>query len=126
MISAEQLQPLILPTPISGWPPALGWWLLALLVIILFSAWRYVKRSRTATKQVVSSDPLRDSALQQLHALTKPYGDAQAGPWLQQINQLLKRICATRYPESASHTLSGREWLAFLDSRCPAAGFRVG
>lgn len=122
MISAEQLQPLILPTPISWWPPALGWWLLALFFIILFSAWHYVKRIRVATNQVVSSDPLRDSALQQLRALTKPYDGAQAGLWLQQINQLLKRICATRYPDSASHTLSGREWLAFLDSRCPAAG----
>lgn len=122
MISPEQLQPLILPTPIGWWPPALGWWLLAVLLIVLLSTWRYVSRTRAAASHVVNSDPLRDSALQQLQALAKPYGGAQAGPWLQQINQLLKRICATRYPESASHTLSGREWLAFLDSRCPAAG----
>lgn len=122
MISAEQLQPITLPAPISWWPPALGWWLLALLLITLFSLWLYVTRSRASTNQVISSDPLRDSALQQLHALVKPYDGVQAGPWLQQINQLLKRICATRYPDSASHTLSGREWLAFLDSRCPAAG----
>lgn len=122
MINAEQLQPLILPSSISWWPPAIGWWLLAVLLIVLLSAGLYLSRRRKATEQIVSSDPLRDSALQQLHVLTKPYDGVQAGPWLQQINQLLKRICATRYPDSASHTLSGREWLAFLDSRCPAAG----
>ena len=82
----------------------------------------YLRRATTQPEPASKHDPLRDSALQQLHALHKPQGGEQAGPWLQQLNQLLKRICATRYPEYASHTLSGREWLAFLDSRCPAAG----
>lgn len=122
MISLEQLQPIILPTPISWWPPAVGWWLLALLLVILLGCGRYLIVTRTRRPTSLSIDPVRESALQQLHALPKPYTGEQAGPWLQQLNQLLKRICATRYPEYASHTLSGREWLAFLDSRCPAAG----
>ena len=45
-----------------------------------------------------------------------------AGPWLQQLNALLKRLCRERYPDSGSHVLSSRAWLAFLDNRCPAAG----
>lgn len=122
MISIEQLQPIILPPPISAWPPAIGWWLLALLLIILLAGWRYLSSVNPQSQPPLNRDPLRDSALQQLHALPKPHGGEQVGPWLQQLNQLLKRICATRYPEYASHTLSGREWLAFLDSRCPAAG----
>ncbi|WP_205340746.1 DUF4381 domain-containing protein [Denitrificimonas caeni] len=122
MISIEQLQPIILPPPISGWPPAIGWWLLALLVIIVLAGWRYLSSVKTQPQRPLNHDPLRDSALQQLQTLPKPHGGEQVGPWLQQLNQLLKRICATRYPEHASHTLSGREWLAFLDSRCPAAG----
>ncbi|HHA3880021.1 TPA: DUF4381 domain-containing protein, partial [Pseudomonas aeruginosa] len=55
-------------------------------------------------------------------ALAKPYGRASAGPWLQAINGLLKRVCRARWPDSGSHALSGRAWLAFLDNRCPAAG----
>ncbi|MDL2424676.1 DUF4381 domain-containing protein, partial [Pseudomonas sp. BAgro211] len=35
---------------------------------------------------------------------------------------LLKRLSRARWPDSHSHTLSGRAWLAFLDTRCPAAG----
>ena len=54
--------------------------------------------------------------------MRKPYDGAPAGPWLQQLNALLKRLCRERYPDSASHTLSSRAWLAFLDNRCPAAG----
>ncbi|EQL39800.1 hypothetical protein M770_20005 [Pseudomonas aeruginosa VRFPA03] len=55
-------------------------------------------------------------------ASCKPYGRASAGPWLQAINGLLKRVCRARWPDSGSHALSGRAWLAFLDNRCPAAG----
>lgn len=122
MISIEQLQPIIFPAPISWWPPAIGWWLLLAALIITIAAWRYLIRARAQQIPLPNNDPLRESALEQLYALTKPYHGEPAGPWLQQLNQLLKRICATRYPNYASHTLSGREWLVFLDSRCPAAG----
>ena len=125
MIKIEQLQPIILPAPINWWPPALGWWMLCavlLLVILTFHYSRLWRQHKQHALQVKPLDPLRDNALQQLHKLRKPLGGEQAGPWLQQLNQLLKRICSARYPDYASHTLSGREWLAFLDSRCPAAG----
>ena len=55
-------------------------------------------------------------------ALGQTLSGAHAGAWLQQINALLKRLCRARYPDDHPHTLSGRAWLAFLDSRCPAAG----
>ena len=122
MIKLEDLQPLILPPPINPWPPAPGWWILGVCVILSMIIVRYRNTAVTAKPHAIDTDPLRVNALEQLHALAKPYDGEQAGPWLQQLNQLLKRICAIRYPESASHTLSGREWLAFLDSRCPAAG----
>lgn len=51
-----------------------------------------------------------------------PYDGAPAGAWLQHINALLKRLCRNHYPGANSHTLNGRQWLAFLDNRCPAAG----
>ena len=122
MITAEQLQPIILPPPVSNWPPAPGWWLLCLLLLICIATYVLLRTRRQSTQAIPNIDPLRASALEQLHALHKPYGGEQAGPWLQHINKLLKRLCASRYPDSASHTLSGRQWLTFLDSRCPAAG----
>ena len=125
MITLEQLQPLVLPEPIGWWPLALGWWLLGGTLLLVIILWQYTKHrslQRKKLKHSIALDPLRESALQQLNTLSKPLGGEPAGPWLQKLNQLLKRVCSARYPDYASHTLSGREWLAFLDSRCPAAG----
>ncbi|TBV03795.1 DUF4381 domain-containing protein [Phytopseudomonas dryadis] len=122
----DALEPLIAPAAIGWWPPAPGWWLLALLLPLL--AWgllRLLKRlPRPARKKAAEQplDPLREAALVELQHLPKPYAGAHAGPWLQQLNGLLKRLCRERYPDSNSHTLSSRAWLAFLDNRCPAAG----
>jgi hypothetical protein len=122
----DQLQPLIAPPPVPAWPPAPGWWLLAaLLPIALWSLWRRrrrIPRRRRESRAEAPLDPLRQAALEELEQLPKPYDGAPAGPWLQQLNALLKRLCLVRYPNHHCETLSGRAWLAFLDNRCPAAG----
>lgn len=121
----DQLEPLIAPPPIAWWPPAPGWWLLALLLPLLaWGTWRLLRRlprKRKERRAEMALDPQRIAALAELAALSKPYGEP-AGPWLQQLNALLKRLCRSHYPQSQSHTLNGRAWLAFLDGRCPAAG----
>lgn len=126
MSTLDQLEPLIAPPAISAWPPAPGWWFLAALllsVLLLFRLrpWQR-RRPARATDVEASIDPQRQIALNELAQLAKPYGGAPANQWLQQLNALLKRLCRTRYPNDNPHTLSGRAWLAFLDSRCPAAG----
>ena len=121
----DQLQPLIAPPAIPWWPPAPGWWLLAIITPLLaWGLWRLLRKLPKKRKQgrdELPLDPLRQAALAELAALSKPY-DQPAGPWLQQLNALLKRLCRSHYPQSNCHTLNGRAWLAFLDGRCPAAG----
>lgn len=123
----DQLEPLIQPAPIAWWPPAPGWWVVAALIpVVLWALWltRQHWRPRRAPKKTEEAalDPLRQAALEELARLPRPYDGAPAGPWLQSINGLLKRVSRARWPDSHSHTLSGRAWLAFLDNRCPAAG----
>ncbi|WP_027896056.1 DUF4381 domain-containing protein [Zestomonas thermotolerans] len=120
----DRLEPLIAPPPVSWWPPAPGWWLLVtLLPLLAWLLWRLRTRlPRRQTKAAAPElDPLRQAALDELARLRRPY-DEPAGPWLQQLNELLKRLCRSHYPNDPCHTLSGRAWLAFLDTRCPAAG----
>ncbi len=123
----DQLQPTIAPPPVSWWPLAPGWWaLLVLLPLLLWGLWylrRYLPQRRQAMQtQEQPLDPLRQAALAELARLVRPYDGQHAGPWLQQLNALLKRLARAHYPNDNSHVLSGRAWLAFLDSRCPAAG----
>lgn len=122
----DELQPTIAPLPVSWWPPAPGWWLVLVLVpLLLWGLWhlrRYLPRKQRTQQAEQVLDPLRQAALDELAALPRPYDGQPAGPWLQQLNALLKRLARAHYPQDNSHILSGRTWLAFLDSRCPAAG----
>ncbi|WP_374439588.1 DUF4381 domain-containing protein [Pseudomonas panipatensis] len=123
----DALAPLIEPPAIGWWPPAPGWWLLALaLPVLAWALWRQrhrlLPRQGASAPQEAPLDPLRLAALEELAQLPRPYDGVPAGPWLQAINALLKRLCRARWPNDNSHTLSGRAWLAFLDNRCPAAG----
>ena len=125
MSTLDQLEPLIAPAPISGWPPAPGWWFLAALILSAFLLLRlrpWQRRRDQAAEAETAIEPQRQVALDELGQMNRPYGGQPANQWLQQMNALLKRLCRTRYPDDHPHTLSGRAWLAFLDSRCPAAG----
>ncbi|GGJ84022.1 DUF4381 domain-containing protein [Pseudomonas matsuisoli] len=124
MSTLDRLEPLIEPAAVSAWPPAPGWWALAVLLSLLaVLVWH--KRARKVpsapSPDRAEVDPFRQSALDELAALPPPYG-RNAAPWLQQLNALLKRVCKARYPDQHSQTLSGRAWLAYLDTRCTAAG----
>lgn len=120
-MSLETLHPLLYPpTPALAtdlWPWAAA--VVAIASALLLALWRYRRTAQPVTHE--PANPLTE-ALEHLQQLPRPAAGDQAGPWLQQLNLLLKRFCAVRYPDIASHKLSGREWLAFLDSRCPAAG----
>jgi hypothetical protein len=119
----DALQPLLPPAPVSWWPPAPGWWLLAIGVpLLLWGLGRLFARLSRHSARQPELEPRRQAALAELESLGKPYYGQPAGPWLQQLNALLKRLCLQQYPDSRCQTLSGRAWLAFLDSRCPAAG----
>jgi hypothetical protein len=132
MSALPGLRPLIEPAPVSAWPPAPGWWIVAALLVLGVAAalWAWARRPAPVPAPEVpvpvegeqAIDPVRLEALAELASMPRPYDGAPAGAWLQQLNALLKRVCRNHYPNANSHTLNGRTWLAFLDNRCPAAG----
>ncbi len=107
-----QLRDIHLPSTVGLWPPAPGWWILAILVIAAgVFVWRFFRTRRQASAY------RRDaSALRQHHwADFSREGDVRR--YLQNLQVALRRIALSFEPSSA--TLTGDEWLNFLDDTSP-------
>ncbi|MDF2177106.1 DUF4381 domain-containing protein [Aliiglaciecola sp. CAU 1673] len=105
----EQLKDIHLPEPVSWWPPAPGWWLVALLTLVLITAMIMLWRKRQARRRAIRQ------ALHELQNL-----DVQSTDALATINGLLKRLTLTYFPREQSAHLHGKAWLDFLASQLPA------
>ncbi len=93
-----------LPVPISWWPPALGWWILSgLLLLIPFFIWglrRFRQRRR-----------MRHIALQKLEKLAG-FPETEL---LTALSRLLRQAAIAHFPQQDCAGLSGQAWLEFLD-----------
>lgn len=110
-----------LPEPIAWWPPAPGWWLLAVAgvigaVLLVHWLWRRYRRAgvgRAARREL--------AALEQTLAAG---GDARR--YSADLSRLLRRLALVRYPRERVAGLSGRAWLEFLDATGGEGGFTQG
>jgi hypothetical protein len=103
------LRDIHLPEPASWWPPAPGWWLLLGLLSLLLALYWLLRRHRSRTR-------LRREGLRALNRLQADYqqnGDTQRVT--QQLSSLIRRIALSRYPRREVASLTGSEWLDFLD-----------
>ena len=117
----SQLRDIHLPDPISYWPPAIGWWLLVVLLFILASfmviyvvRW-YHKRS------------YRRHAIKALNTLYKAYKkEKDSALYTFNINMLLKRSSVFCYGKNRVSKLTGDDWLGFLDDSGNTTDFTQG
>ena len=100
----SQLRDIHLPTPVSWWPPAPGWWAV-LALLLLFGVLAYVVYSRRRRNR------WRRSALSELEGLR----DAAPERMLRGLSVLLRRVAISRFPRHDVAALTGEAWLAFLD-----------
>jgi len=106
----SNLHDIVMPSPVSWWPPAPGWYVLAALLVVLAAriAWRVACRRRAGA--------YRRAALRELEGLqTRMGAPAQRLEALRQLPLLLKRTALAAWPREEVAGLSGMEWLAFLD-----------
>lgn len=119
-----QLKDIQSPEAVSWWPPAWGWWLLLILVLLGLGllCWRGYRRWR--------SQRYRRQALARLREIEARYRAADPGPqanreFVQAINELLRRTALSALPEPGASevaALRGRQWLALLERSAPMAG----
>lgn len=116
-----ELRDIHLPGPIETWPPAPGWWLLALLLCVALVAacvW-LIKRWRRSR--------YRREAAAELRLLLETWqenGDDRA--YLESVQRLLKRIALTTFPRENVASLTGEAWVQFLDRSASSHDFSIG
>ena len=104
-----QLKDIHIPGLPEFWPPAPGWWLVAIVTLALliwagFALRRYLQLRRQ-----------REQVLALLTQLEQAFEPEQAAHHLGQISILLRRVALTRFPRQQVAALTGANWLKFLD-----------
>ena len=117
----DQLRPNHLPDPVSWFPPAPGWWLGSLLILILLSlaVWlliRIIRRTRYRRQA--------KKAVAQLWLEYQQHGNDRQ--FAHECGSLLKRTALTAYPEEQIARLHGQDWLRFLADKSNNPAFLQG
>ncbi len=115
------LRDIHLPDPVGWWPPAPGWWLLVLGLVVLAFIARHVRRRRRPGATV---GPAAARELATIRADYERHGDPQrlAG----ELSVLLRRFALTQAKRASVAGLTGDAWLAHLDTRAGAPLFSEG
>jgi len=120
-VSQLPLRDIHLPLPVGWWPPALGWWLFAALVLAaaaLYAVHYYRGRHKRAALRAMAR--VR-SALEQ---------GAEPVACLQFLSTILRRFAMTSVARTAERPdvagLIGERWLHYLDGRWTRTDFSAG
>lgn len=116
------LRDIHLPQPVSWWPPAIGWWIvlgLSLLVIGI-SVWLYLRRRHRR----LSAGYLAKVELAAVHNRFQQHEDFRL--LAREISILLRRLSISAYPREESASLTGERWLQHLDRPLPDKPFTTG
>ena len=110
--SLQNLNDIILPTAVSWWPLANGWYFLFGLLVMVISWLAYRSRQRWVAARY------RRAALHELQLLEVGiHSDTNRDGCLRQIPILLKRTALSAYPRNKVASLSGAPWYDFLNSK---------
>lgn len=100
----SQLAPAHAPPPPGIWPPAPGWWVLAILISMLIAALVYRQRRPDVR--------LRRIALLELRVLeTSALDDIQLA---HRLEHLLRRYAVARFGRDVVASLAGERWISFI------------
>ena len=116
-----ELRDIHLPEPVSFWPPAPGWWILAILILLFvgFCGWQLWKwRLRRRPKR---------EALQLLKEMQEQFEfTLEPMQAVRDLSQLIRRVALTSFQQENVASLHGEKWLEFLDKTGKTTDFSKG
>ncbi|MGK0271279.1 MAG: hypothetical protein ACI88H_001937 [Cocleimonas sp.] len=115
-----QLKDIHLPDTPDIWPLALGWWLLLLLTLGLV-VWIFLK-----AKKQLNIKKHKRMLFDELAQLEKKLKDSPNKNHVAEANILLRRLALVYYPTKKVASLTGSDWLTFLDETGNTRNFTRG
>ncbi len=117
---ALDLRDIHAPPPPEFWPPALGWWVLALLLISIavFASLKLYRRYRLYRR--------RRRILHELDRLRGADARRDSAEFITAVSTLLRRVALLRFARRRVAPLSGSDWLQFLDDTGGNGEFSTG
>src|SRR5262245_59184355 len=112
----SHLADIVTPAPVAWWPPAPGWWIVAIALLITAAIGVYQAALR------YRRNAYRRAALAELAGIG-PIADTKS---LAAISAILKRAALVAYPRPEVASLTGSGWLAFLDRTAGTDAFTQG
>ncbi len=115
-----QLQDIHLPESASFWPLAAGWWILFALIVAI-AIWLTFKAIKKAKQRTY-----RKKILAKFKVLEEKLKTDPSNAVIAEINTLLRQLAITYYPRSKVASLTGGDWLHFLDKTGDTHDFSRG
>jgi hypothetical protein len=115
-----QLEDIHLPPEPGFWPPAPGWWLLAALLML--AAWLGGKKARRLLRRHRQQQETR----QTLHQIKRELDSGNLQQAITSMNVFLRKMALAHFPDEDVASLTGKQWLAFLDRSGNTRDFTSG
>ena len=106
-----ELRDIHLPSAISAWPPAIGWWIVTAITLcaIFFALWFLYKKHQ--------GNAYRRQAENELQLIHQDWQETQnTSRYLQAANALLRRVSNNAYPQKNTTSLTEQNWIDFLNT----------
>lgn len=106
------LRDIHLPEAVSWWPPAIGWWLLPVILVLIALLFYKLNKMRLLRKQTA----YRKMAQTELDMIRKQFNDKQdSAELIRSVSTLLRRIALSYMPRETIASLTGKQWINQLN-----------
>jgi len=108
----SQLRDIHTAPPVSWWPPAPGWWVLAFLLMVLLV---WIGRRLLARYRIGRRRKQMLGWVDHLNATIDPQLQPQA--YLATLNRIFKLVALRAFPERHCAAMAGQDWVDFLSGK---------